>query len=439
MPRLNQIILPLVSITVLILTTSTSVAAVDSETNFIFNTVLFYLGGILVMWMAAGFTMLETGLVRAKNSSMMCLTNVGLFSITGLMFWVLGYDMIYGIEKGGYIHVPNFLWSASDPEVFIGNGQYAAASDWFFQMAFVAATASIVSGTVAERIKFWGFMIFVVFLVGIIYPILASWVWGGGWLRELGFSDFAGSSLVHSVGGWAALTGAIILGARKGKYGKQGQVNPMPGSNLPLATLGTFILWMGWFGFNGASQLSLGTGSDAIALATIVINSNMAAVAGALTSMLVMQAVYKKIDLTMVLNGALAGLVAITAEPLRATVHEAMAIGAIGALIVIYLVPLLDRFKIDDVVGAIPVHLGAGLWGTLCVAWTNESATLVGQLIGMFAIATFVLIASTMVWLGIKYTFGLRVTEEEEYLGLDRSYLGVESYPEFGQGTQRLK
>jgi ammonium transporter, Amt family len=416
----------------------TAFAAVDPETNFVFNTLIFYLGGILVMWMAAGFTRLETGLVRSKNSAMMCLNNVGLYSVTGLMFWICGYDMIYGIEKGGYINIPDFFWTADDPTEFSEDGKYAAASDWFFQMAFVAATASIICGTVAERIKFWGFMVFVAVMTGFLYPITASWGWGGGWLAELGFSDFAGSSYVHSFGGWAALTGAIVLGARKGKYLSGGRINPMPGSNLPLATLGTFILWMGWFGFNGASQLALGSGPDAIAIATIVMNSNMAAVSGAITTMVVMQLVYKKIDLTMVLNGALAGLVAITAEPLEATVPEAMVIGTVGALIVIYLVPLLDRLKIDDVVGAIPVHLGAGLWGTLCVAYTKDSATLMGQLTGMFAIAVFTIVASALVWLAIKHTMGLRVSEEEEFNGLDRSFLGVESYPEFGQGSQRF-
>jgi Amt family ammonium transporter len=299
-------------------------------------------------------------------------------------------------------------------------------------MVFCATTASIVSGTVAERIKFWPFIIFTVFLTGLIYPIVGSWEWGGGFLdSKFGFSDFAGSTLVHSTGGWAALIGAIILGARKGKYSEDGTVNPIPGSNMPLATLGVFILWLGWFGFNGASQLAMGTITDADAIAKIFVNTNMAAVAGVITAVIFTQLRYKKIDLTMALNGALAGLVAITAEPLTPSVPTALLIGSIGSLLACLAVPLLDKFKIDDVVGAIPVHLVAGIFGTLVVPLTNDSATYFGQFIGVVSVGLFVSIISAIIWYSLKLTIGMRVSEEDEYIGLDQSELGVPAYPEF--------
>jgi len=396
----------------------------------IFNTLLFLIGGFLVMWMAAGFTMLETGLVRKKNVSMQALKNIALYSIAGLMFWLIGYNVMYGGEAGGFIgsFTPSNFPS---PGADTADAGYSVASDWFFQMAFVAATASIVSGAVAERVRLWAFLAFTVVLTGVLYPITGMWQWGGGWLAELGFSDFAGSTLVHSVGGWAALAGVIFIGARKGKYGANGMVTPMPGSSIPLATLGMFILWMGWFGFNGASQLAMGTIADVADVSRIFANTNLAAAAGAITAMLLVQLIYKKVDVTMVINGALAGLVAITAEPLAPEVWQTLIIGGIGGAIVVFTIPLLDKLKLDDVVGAIPVHLLAGIWGTLIVAWTNSDASLITQIIGVSAIGAFTFIASSIVWLILKVTIGIRVSEEVEALGLDKSEVGVEAYPEF--------
>jgi Amt family ammonium transporter len=315
---------------------------------------------------------------------------------------------------------------------------YSASSDWFFQMVFVATAASIVSGTVAERIKLWPFLAFVVVLTGVIYPIQGSWQWGGGWLAEMGFADFAGSTLVHSTGGWAALTGAIILGARKGKFTKSGGVHPMPGSNLPLATLGTFILWFGWFGFNGGSQLAMGSAADIAAIAKIYINTNISAAGGVVAAMIATQLIYKKVDLTMALNGALAGLVSITAGPDSPTMGSALLIGAVGGIIVVFAIPMLDKLKIDDVVGAIPVHLLAGIWGTMAVPITNGDASFVTQAIGVVSIGAFVIVASSIVWFVLKATVGIRLDEEAEALGADRTELGLEAYPEFGQGSQSL-
>jgi len=305
-------------------------------------------------------------------------------------------------------------------------------SDWFFQMVFVATAASIVSGTLAERIKVWPFLIFVVVLSAIIYPIQASWVWGGGVLDAMGFSDFAGSTLVHSTGGWAALTGAIILGARKGKFGPDGRVNPMPGANLPLATLGTFVLWFGWFGFNGGSQLALGSALDSTAMAIVYVNTNLAAAAGVVAAMILSQILYKKVDLTFALNGAIAGLVSITAGPDLQNHALALVIGAVGGVLVVIAVPLLDKLKIDDVVGAISAHLVAGIWGTLCVGIFG-SGSFITQLTGVLMIGAFVVVASSIVWLILKATMGIRVSEEDEMNGLDKSELGMEAYPEFGK------
>jgi len=357
-----------------------SLAANDS---FVFNTLLFLIGGFLVMWMAAGFAMLEAGFVRTKNVSMQCLKNITLYSVAGLMFWVVGYQLMYG---GGTYFGTFSIMGFTPEDVDTG---YSSYSDWFFQMVFCATTASIVSGTVAERIKFWPFVIFTVLLTGFIYPIVGSWEWGGGFLdAKFGFSDFAGSTLVHSTGGWAALIGAIILGARKGKY-VDGKVNPIPGSNMPLATLGVFILWLGWFGFNGASQLAMGTINDADSIAKVFVNTNMAA---------------GKIDLTLALNGALAGLVAITAEPLTPSVPFALLIGGIGSLLACLAVPLLDKLKIDDVVGAIPVHLVAGIFGTMIVPLTNGDATFFGQFVGVVAVGVFVSLVSAIIWFAMKAT-----------------------------------
>ncbi len=416
-------------------------AAVEAETAFVFNSLSFLICGFLVMWMAAGFCMLEAGLVRSKNVATMCLKNISLYSLAGIMYYLIGYNLMYNGVDGGFMGIPG-PWSADDAKAlggsFGGEGDptYAASSDWFFQMVFVATAASIVSGTLAERIKIFPFMIFVVVLTGVIYPIQGAWQWGGGWLSEMGFADFAGSTLVHSTGGWAALTGAIILGARKGKYDAQGRVHPMPGSNLPLATVGTFILWLGWFGFNGGSQLAMGSGADVIAIANIFANTNMAAAGGVVAAMVVSQLIYKKTDLTMILNGAIAGLVSITAGPDTPGLGGSVIIGAVGGVLVVFAIPLLDKFKIDDVVGAISAHLVAGVWGTMAVPITNDGASYVTQAIGIVAIGAFVAVASTIVWLALKYTLGIRLDEEAEHNGGDVSELGLEAYPEFGRGSQ---
>ncbi len=414
--------------------------ALQKEVQYVFNTMLFLIGGFLVMWMAAGFAMLEAGMVRTKNVAMQCTKNIALYSLAGLAFWLIGYNLMYPGDDGWI--VADVIGKISpvtmpDPAKDTANA-YSTGSDWFFQMVFCATAASIVSGTVAERIKLWPFLIFVVLLCGVIYPIQGSWEWGAGWLDDMGFSDFAGSTLVHSTGGWAALIGAIIIGARKGKYGPNGEVNPMPGSNMALATLGTFILWLGWFGFNGASQLAMGTIADASSVSKIFVNTNLAAAGGVVAAIVLNQIFYGKVDLTMALNGALAGLVSITAEPLTPAIWQAVVIGAVGGVIVVFTVPLLDKLKIDDVVGAIPVHLFAGIWGTLIVAWTNSEVSIVPQLTGVVAIGIFVTVASGVVWLFLAATIGLRPTEEEEFEGLDKAEIGLEAYPEFGSGSQRI-
>ena len=428
-------------------------AAVTDETAFVFNTFSFLVHGFLVMLMAAGFAMLESGLVRTKNTAAICLKNMALYSIAGIMFYVIGYNLMYtDVPEGGWIGSFSLFYNTSQAEIDLlaattaekvtpeivkaANGAgYSVMSDWFFQMVFVATAASIVSGTVAERIKVWPFLIFVVVLTGFIYPIQASWVWGAGWLDQMGFSDFAGSTLVHSTGGWAALTGAIILGARKGKYAKDGSIQPIPGANLPLATLGTFILWFGWFGFNGGSQLALGSAADAAAIAIVYVNTNLAAAAGTIAAMIAAQVLYKKIDLTFALNGAIAGLVSITAGPDLQNHLLSCVIGAIGGVIVTITVPLLDKVKIDDVVGAISAHLFAGIWGTLAVGIFGEGS-LITQAIGIAAIGAFVVVTSAITWYLLKITIGIRVDEEAEVIGLDKDELGMEAYPEFRQSTK---
>ncbi len=425
-------------------------AEVSAETAFIFNTFSFLVSGFLVMWMAAGFAMLEAGLVRTKNTATICLKNISLYSVAGIMYYLIGYNLMY-IDVGSYIGSFSFLYNTSDAELALLNAEeatpeliaavvdngYSVMSDWFFQMVFVATAASIVSGTLAERIKFWPFMIFTVILTGFLYPIQGSWTWGGGWLAEMGFSDFAGSTIVHSVGGWAALVGAIILGPRKGKFGPNGAVHPMPGANLPLATLGTLILWLGWFGFNGGSQLALGSALDAAAIAIVYVNTNLAACAGVVTAMILTQILYKKIDLTMALNGAIAGLVSITAGPDLQNHFMALIVGGIGGALVVFAIPLFDKIKVDDVVGAVSAHLVAGVWGTLAVAIFG-GGSFVTQIIGIVAVGAFVIVTSAIVWLVMKYTIGLRVDEEAEEMGLDKAELGMEAYPEFGHGSQSI-
>jgi Amt family ammonium transporter len=403
-----------------------------SEMAYILNTFSFLVMGILVMWMAAGFAMLEAGLVRSKNVATICLKNIALFGIAGILFYLFGYNLMYSGVDGGFLGSFS-LWSANDTAALAGDysSSYAASSDWFFQMVFCGAACSVVSGCVAERIKLWSFLAFCIFLTGFVYPIQGSWSWGGGWLADLGFVDYAGSTIVHSVGGWAALTGAIILGARKGKYTKSGRVNPLPGSNIPLATLGTFILWMGWYGFNGGSVLSLGSAGSVIEMSNVMVNTNIAACGGMLAAMVLVQLMYKKVDVTMALNGALAGLVSITASPATPTLGSAVLIGAVGGVLAVLAVPFFDRLKIDDVVGALSVHLVCGVWGTMAVPLTNSSATFTAQLIGVAATAAFVLVSSSVIWLVLKVTIGIRVSEEEEMLGCDSAEIGMEAYPDF--------
>ena len=407
---------------------------------FILNSLLFLIGGFLVMFMAAGFCMLEAGLVRAKNTTTQLTKNIALFSLASVGYYLIGYNLMYPLGSWSVDGVFSALFPAIAVLEPVGVGadgvddlSYAStASDYFFQLMFCAATASIVSGTVAERIKLWPFLMFTLVLTAFIYPLQASWKWGGGFLDAAGFLDFAGSSVVHSVGGWAALAGALILGPRLGKY-KDGRVVPMPGANLPLATLGTFILWLGWFGFNGGSQLAMGTIGDVADVSRIFANTNAAAAAGAIVALVMTQLLYRKVDLTMVLNGALAGLVSITAEPLTPSLGMASLIGGIGGVIVVLTVPLLDKLKIDDVVGAIPVHLISGIWGTLAVVLTNSDASITAQLYGIVVIGAFTFIASAIVWYALAATIGIRVSAEDEVAGLDNSELGMESYPEFSR------
>ena len=406
---------------------------------YILNSLLFLMAGFLVMFMACGFCMLEAGLVRSKNTTMQLTKNVALFSIAAVGYYVIGYNLMYplgtwsveGVLSGVFgvaiMEAVGITADAADDISYATTG-----SDYFFQLMFCAATASIVSGALAERIKLWPFLLFTFILTAVIYPLQASWKWGGGFLDEMGFLDFAGSTVVHSVGGWAALAGALILGPRIGKY-KDGKVVPMPGANLPLATLGVFILWLGWFGFNGGSQLAMGTVGDVADVSRIFANTNAAAAGGAIAALILTQVVYGKVDLTMVLNGALAGLVSITAEPLTPTLGVAVLIGAVGGLIVVFTVPMLDKFKIDDVVGAIPVHLIAGIWGTLAVPLTNSDANFGTQIISILIVGAFTFVVSGIVWYVIKATLGIRVSESDEIAGLDTTELGMESYPEFSR------
>ena len=412
-------------------------AAVPTDVVFILNSLLFLMGGFLVFWMAAGFTMLEAGLVRSKNVTMQLTKNVALFSLASIFYYLIGYNLMYPLGSWAVEGVLSGVWGPGVLEAVgvtaeaADDYSYAATgSDFFFQLMFCAATASIVSGTLAERIKLWPFLIFTIILTSIIYPLQASWKWGGGFLDAAGFLDFAGSTVVHSVGGWAALTGALILGPRIGKY-KDGKTIPMPGSNLSLATLGTFILWLGWFGFNGGSQLAMGSIGDVADVSRIFANTNTAAAGGAIAALILTQILYKKPDLTMVLNGALAGLVSITAEPLTPSLGAATLIGAIGGVIVVFAVPFLDRVKIDDVVGAIPVHLLAGIWGTLAVPLTNPEASFGTQIYSILVVGVFVVVCSAVVWTVLRATMGIRVDEESEITGLDMAELGMEAYPEF--------
>ncbi|MEO0750886.1 MAG: ammonium transporter [Pseudomonadota bacterium] len=412
---------------------------VADEFVWIMNSLLFLIGGFLVFFMAAGFAMLEGGLVRSKNATTQMTKNVALFSIAAIMYWLVGYNLMYPLGDWAIEGYFSALFPSVGVLEAVGvdlagaddAGYASTGSDYIFQLMFCAATASIVSGALAERIKLWPFLIFSAILTGFIYPLTASWQWGGGWLSEAGFSDFAGSTVVHACGAAAALAGAIVLGPRIGKY-KDGKINPMPGSNLPMATLGMFILWLGWFGFNGGSQLAMGSVGDVADVSRIFSNTNMAAASGAVTALILTQILYKKPDLTMILNGALAGLVSITAEPLAPTLFGALWIGSIGGVIVVLTVPMLDKLKIDDVVGAIPVHGFAGIWGTFAVIFYGDAA--VGtQVLGMVAIIGATFVMSLIVWFILKATLGIRVSEESEIAGLDVSELGMEAYPEFSK------
>jgi Amt family ammonium transporter len=411
--------------------------------QYALDTFYFLVCGALVMWMAAGFSMLEAGLVRSKNTTEILTKNVVLYAVACVMYMVIGYDIMYsggmflsGIA-GGETLVADAL-AASVENGFEGGAVYSAPSDFFFQVVFVATAMSIVSGAVAERMKLWAFIAFAVVMTGCIYPMEGYWTWGGGSVfglfslgDDFGFSDFAGSGIVHLAGASAALAGVLLLGARKGKYGKDGQINAIPGANLPLATLGTFILWMGWFGFNGGSVLKLGDISSANAVAMVFVNTNAAAAGGVVAALIIARIMYGKADLTMVLNGALAGLVAITAEPSTPSALEATLIGAVGGIIVVYAIVALDKLKIDDPVGAISVHGVVGVWGLLAVPLTNDGASFVGQIVGGLVIFTWVFLTSLLVWFVIKKLMGIRVTAEQEYDGVDIAECGMEAYPEF--------
>ncbi len=417
-------------------------AAVEGEAQFVLNTFAFLIWGALVMWMAAGFTMLEAGSVRTKNASMICLKNIGLYSIAGLTFYLFGYNLMYvGVESGGWLGTLNLFYGTSADEIGLLSGQEGAAaaviannhavmSDWFFQMVFVATTASIVSGALAERVKLWSFFVFITVLTAVIYPIVGAWTWGGGWLNEMGFQDFAGSTIVHSTGGWAALAGILIVGPRRGKFRDDGSVRATPPSNVPAVTLGVFILWLGWFGFNGGSQLALGGAVDAVAVSNILANTNLAAAAGVITGILVSRPILGRIDLMAGLNGTLGGLVAITAAPDIVSHPSAIIIGAIGGAVCVGAMKLLETLKIDDVVGAVPAHLFCGVWGTLAVCIAG-GGNLGVQLIGILAIAGFVFGTSILVWFILGRTMGARVSANVEAHGQDVGELGMEAYPEF--------
>jgi len=412
------------------------------ELQYAMDTFYFLICGALVMWMAAGFTMLEAGLVRSKNTTEILTKNVALYAISCIMYLVCGYMIMYdgafmlnGIAGGE--DLVSAALAASAEEGFDGGAVYSDASDFFFQVVFVATAMSIVSGAVAERMKLWSFLIFAVFMTGFIYPMEGSWTWNGADvfgmfnLGEFGFSDFAGSGIVHMAGAAAAISGVLLLGARKGKYAADGSVRAIPGANLPLATLGTFILWMGWFGFNGGSVLKLGDISSANAVAMVFLNTNAAAAGGLIAALITARFMFGKADLTMALNGALAGLVAITAEPSTPTPLLATLFGAIGGVLVVFSIITLDKLKLDDPVGAISVHGSCGLLGLLLVPFTNDASTFVGQIVGALTIFVWVFVTSGIVWFAIKAIMGLRVTEEEEAEGVDLSECGMEAYPEF--------
>ena len=423
-------------------------AAVGEESQFVLNTFSFLVWGVLVMWMCAGFTMLESGSVRTKNASVICLKNIGLYSIAGLAYYVVGYNLMY-IDVGGWIGSLQLFYGPSEEELallsladdataeakaaavagVVENG-YSVMSDWFFQMVFVATTASIVSGTLAERVKLWSFFAFIAVLTAVLYPIVGAWTWGGGWLSEMGFQDFAGSTIVHSTGGWAALAGALVVGPRLGKFRSDGSVKLTPPSNVPVVALGVFILWLGWFGFNGGSVLALGDAASAIHMSNVLANTNLAAAAGVMAAVSVSRPILGRVDLLAGLNGAIAGLVAITAGPDIVDHYWAIVIGAVGGVLCTAGMKFLETMKLDDVVGAVPAHLFAGVWGTLAVC-IAAGGNLGVQLIGVLSIGAFAFVASWLLWLVLEKTIGVRVSHSVEELGQDVAELGIEAYPEF--------
>ena len=444
-PRLAAIAAATGLATVILLLARPSVAhaaGVGEEAAFVFNTFSFLIWGALVMWMCAGFTMLESGSVRTKNASMICLKNIGLYSIAALAYFFIGYNLMYN-DVLHVIGTPGFMYGPTGDEAallgdqdgaaaaVLANGAgYAAMSDWFFQMVFVATAASIVSGALAERVKMWSFLLFVLVLTAIIYPIVGAWTWGQGWLHQLGFSDFAGSTIVHSTGGWAALAGLIVVGPRLGKFRRDGTVRPTPPSNILVVTLGVFILWFGWIGFNGGSQLGLASVKDAVAMSVVIVNTNLAAAAGVIVALLLSRPIMGRIDLFAVLNGAIAGLVSITARPDITEHYWAVIIGAIGGAIVVLGLKALEKVKLDDVVGAVPAHLFAGIWGTLAVSITGGAPIHI-QLLGIVSIGAAVFVVSLGLWKLLDLTLKARVSYDVERLGQDAGELHMESYPEF--------
>ncbi len=425
---IKRISAPLLSLIFLLSMSSAGMAetTVSAEVQAIFNSLLFLICGFLVMFMAAGFAMLESGMVTSKSVSVICAKNIGLYSIAGIMFWLFGYNLAYGIPEGGYIGTFTPWSDASSVDT-----GYADGSDWYFQMVFCATTVSICSGAMAERVKLWPFFLFAAILAGIIYPIVMGWQWGGGWLAELGFSDFAGSTLVHSTGGAAALAGIMLLGSRTGRFDSKGEaraMKPFAASSIPLVTIGVFILWLGWFGFNGGSQLAIGTFADAVAVSNIFINTNLAACGGVMAAATITRLMYGKTDVVQMLNGAIGGLVAVTAEPLAPTPLAAIFIGAVGGLLVVFGTKLLFSFKLDDVVGAIPAHMFAGIWGTLAVPLTNTDASFSAQVVGVLSINIFVFVVSYIVFSVMKATFGIRLSKEAESKGTDVTETGVIAY-----------
>ena len=420
-----------------------SVAAAQdavADTAFILNTFSFLIWGALVMWMCAGFTMLESGSVRSKNASVICLKNIGLYAIAGLTYYTVGYGLMY-VDVGSVIGSLDWFYGPSADEIALLGGDasataavvekgYSVTSDWFFQMVFVATTASIVSGALAERVNLWAFFAFTAVLTAFIYPVVGAWTWGGGWLAQMGFQDFAGSTIVHSTGGWAALAGALVVGPRWGKFRKDGSVRISAPSNIPAVTLGVFILWLGWFGFNGGSVLALGSAADAVMMSNVLVNTNLAAAAGVVTGIFVSKPILGRTDLFAALNGGIAGLVAITAGPDIVDGRWAILIGAVGALLCVAGLRFLEQRRIDDVVGAVPAHLFAGIWGTMavCIAGGGDFVT---QITGVAAVGAFVFTITWILWTVLEKTMGVRVSRSVEEIGQDAAELGIDAYPEF--------